>query len=231
MKTVIIVAHGSPSDPDTKQAALEALAEKIRPLCPEIRVRAATLAKDGALAKAVNDCETPVIYPFFMAEGWFTKREIPRRLKELGCKAQHMDPFGIDPALEKLILDECLAAAAQAGLDSRATDLILCAHGSKIARKSKDSAYAMAEKLRRSGAFWRVRVGLIEEPPFLEDVARTSNQGVCLPFFALRAGHVDGDIPEALDNAGFSGPRLPPIGEHPEIPALIARALKQYCEN
>ncbi|WP_339108591.1 CbiX/SirB N-terminal domain-containing protein [Thioclava sp. GXIMD4216] len=231
MNTVIIVAHGSPSDPEPKQAALKALAAKVQSFCPDIPVKAATLAKQGALESALEDCENPVIYPFFMAEGWFTKREIPRRLEKMGRSAAHMDPFGIDPALEALILQDSLQAAKDAGLEPAETDLILCAHGSKIARRSKDSAYAMAQKLQAAGSFWRVRVGLIEEAPFIETVARTSRQGLCLPFFALRAGHVEGDIPHALRLAGFTGPLLAPIGEHAAIPALIARAITRYIAN
>ena len=48
---------------------------------------------------------------------------------------------------------------------------------------------------------------------------------ICLPFFALRAGHVENDIPEALADAGFTGPLLPAIGEHPCVPKLIAASL------
>jgi sirohydrochlorin ferrochelatase len=41
----------------------------------------------------------------------------------------------------------------------------------------------------------------------------------------LQAGHVDDDIPEALQQAGFRGPLLPPLGAHPVVPELIARAI------
>lgn len=228
MKTVIITAHGAPSDPAPKQAVLDALAAQVQALCPDTDIRAATLAAPGALAAALADVVDPIIYPFFMAEGWFTKREIPRRIAELGYQARHMDPFGVDPALPALITAHVLAELRAAGQDPQASDLMLFAHGSKIARRSKNSAYDMAQTLRPMCGLRTINVGLIEEPPFIGDIAKEHLTGICLPFFALRASHVDEDIPEALQNAGFEGILLPPIGEHPEIPRLIANSINLF---
>jgi len=50
---------------------------------------------------------------------------------------------------------------------------------------------------------------------------------VCLPFFALRAGHVSQDVPQALAQAGFRGPLLAPIGEHAGVPRVIAAGLSR----
>ncbi len=225
MKQIVLVAHGSPSDPEPQEDTMRRLAEAVAAQSPGSLIRGATLAMPGSLEGALAGLDAPIIYPFFMAEGWFTKRELPRRLKEIGVEARHMDPFGVDPALPELITQACLQAASSAGIEPESADLILTAHGSKVARKSKNSAYDMAALLRRKTPFWRVQVALIEEPPFLEDIARQSNSGICLPFFALRAGHVLDDIPDALDAARFDGELLPPIGEHPEVPALIAAAI------
>ncbi|MDT8346035.1 MAG: CbiX/SirB N-terminal domain-containing protein, partial [Thermohalobaculum sp.] len=55
---------------------------------------------------------------------------------------------------------------------------------------------------------------------------RIDGPALCLPLFAGRAGHVEDDLPAALAEARFSGPTLAPIGTDPEIPALIAAALR-----
>lgn len=225
MQDCVIVAHGSPSDPAPQQAAVAALAARVAALLPGRRIRGATLASPGALAEALADLPDPAIYPFFMAEGWFTRRELPRRLAELGHQGKQLPPFGLDPDLPDLITRIVIDAAEKAGIEPESADLILAAHGSAVARRSKDSAYAMAELLRGRTPFWRVRVGLIEEPPYLHDIAATTRIGICLPFFALRAGHVTGDIPEALATAGFRGPLLPAVGEHPAAAGLIAAAI------
>ena len=76
--------------------------------------------------------------------------------------------------------------------------------------------------------FDRVITGYVEEAPFLQDVAGDiDGPALCLPLFALSAGHVTGDVPEALEAAGFDGPLLPPIGAVPQVPALIARAVRR----
>lgn len=223
MKDFVLIAHGSPSDPDAPDAVMKQLASTVA--LHGLRAHGATLAKPGSLRDALTRLADPVIYPFFMAEGWFTRRELPRRLAELNVAAPILPPFGVDPALPALIARVASEAAKTRGSEPKSTDLILVAHGSKVARKSKDSAYAMADRLRDFTAFTNIRVALIEEPPFLVDVAAQSREGLCLPFFALRAGHVTDDIPQALEDAGFTGTLLPAIGEHPEVPALIAAAL------
>ncbi|MCL7465506.1 CbiX/SirB N-terminal domain-containing protein [Phaeovulum sp. NW3] len=227
MHQAIIVAHGSPSEPEPQEAALRALAADVGARLPGWQIRGATLAADGSLAAALDGFDRPLIYPFFMAEGWFTGKELPRRLGDLGAKAVQLPPFGVDPDLPALIARVTLQAAAEAGMAPQDTALILAAHGSKVARRSKDSSYAMAERLAEITPFPRIEVALIEEPPFLADVARDLGRGICLPFFALRAGHVEGDIPEAIAEAGFQGPCLKAIGEHPEVADLIAAALRR----
>lgn len=223
MSSFVIVAHGAPSSPDAPEAALSALADDVRRHAPELKVRSATLAKPGALAQALEGLEAPKIYPFFMARGWFVGRELPRRLAQIGAEAEILSPFGLDPNLPAHIAQWLSDELATTGL----TQVILAAHGSKVARNSKDSAYDMAETLRRSFGFAELHVGLIEEAPYLADVARAHPHALCLPFFALRAGHVETDIPQALASAGFAGKLLPSVGESAHAAPIIATALRR----
>ena len=85
----------------------------------------------------------------------------------------------------------------------------------------------MAARLERLLPGTSIAVGLIEEPPFLRDTALRFPQAVCLPFFAMRAGHVETDIPQALAEAGFGGRLLAPIGESALVAGLIAAALRR----
>ncbi len=212
----LIVAHGQPGDPGPQQAALEALAAKVGALLPDWAVGGATLAAPGAL-EAV---QARRVYPFFMAEGWFTGRELPRRLRAAGMgNARVLRPFGVDPALTELCQAKARAAAPAAPADCT---LVLAAHGSQRSQTSADSARAMAARLT---GWRRVVTGFVEQAPYLSDAARLDGPALCLPFFALTADHVTDDLPEALAQAGFRGPLLPPIGAADEVPALIAAAL------
>lgn len=229
-RDALIVAHGAPADPAPQEEGLQALAAATAPHLPAgWRVRGATLAADGALEAALHGLTDPLIYPFFMAEGFFTGTLLPRRLTEAGAtNARQTAPFGVDPALPDLMARVALAATEGRPED---TKLLVAAHGSKVSRTSADSTHAMVAALRPLTGFNRILAGFVEEAPFLADQARALGAGICLPFFALEAGHVVGDIPEALEEAGFQGPILPPIGQHPEVPALIAAALMRAAAD
>lgn len=226
MPAALIVAHGFPSDPDPQEAALQALAARVGALLPGWKVLGATLAKPGALETALTAAPDALVYPFFMAKGWFTGRELPRRLAAAGAPdARVLDPFGTDPQLPALIARVAEDGARAVGRAPSDCTLLLAAHGSQVSRTSANSTHAMVAEMQARTGFARVVAGFVEEAPFLADAAHDLGPAVCLPFFALRAGHVEGDVPEALEAARFDGPLLPEIGAHADVPALIAAAL------
>ncbi|EEW26058.1 CbiX/SirB N-terminal domain-containing protein [Rhodobacter ferrooxidans] len=225
-QTALIVAHGAPADPAPAQVALEALATTVAGLLPGWRIAGATLAAPDALEEALAACPGALIYPFFMAEGWFTRTALPRRLTAAGATGLHQLPaFGTDPRLTDLVARAALQGAEAAGLTPKTTTLLLAAHGGKASPASAQATQALAARLAQRGDFAAIRVGFLEQEPFLADAARGLGAALCLPLFALRAGHLARDVPQALRDAGFTCPLLPAIGEHPDTPALIARAL------
>ena len=203
---------------------MQALAVRVAFWAPGWRVRGTTLAKVGGLEAALAAMTAPLIYPFFMAEGWFTRTNLPRRLAAAGQgELRRLAPFGTDPGLPDVVA----AALRRGGGNEHATGgVLIAAHGGKLSKTSSETGYLMVEELARRG-FGPLRAGFVEEPPFLEDVAREMGRGICLPFFALRAGHVVQDVPEALAAAGFQGVLLPPIGEDQGVAPLIAAALER----
>ncbi len=207
---------------------MAALAAEVAALAPGWRLGSATLAAEGALARALADLPQALIYPFFMAEGWFTRTALPRRLAEAGkADLRRLPCFGLSPGLPDLTARAALEGAAAAGLVPGQTTLLLAAHGGEASRASARATRAMAAELGRRTAFSAVVSGFVEEQPFLKDAARNLGPALCLPFFALRAGHVAADVPEALAEAGFTGALLPQIGAHDGVPGLIAAALSE----
>lgn len=195
---------------------------------PGCDVQGATLAMPGALAEVCD--EGSLIYPMFMAEGWFTRTELPRRLALAGAaSARVMRPFGTDPDLPALIVAKVVQAAEGQGWQSRDVTLLLSAHGSQRSQASFTITQALAEQIAPN--FARVVTGFVEQQPFIVDAARGLDRAISLPLFALRAEHVLDDLPVALDQAGFTGPRLDPIGLAPEVPALIAAAIRKEILN
>lgn len=223
-RSALIVAHGQPSDPDPAEADMATLARTVAGHLPGWQVRAATLAAPEALKTALDGLDQPVIFPFFMADGWFIRTLLPKRLSEAGHGGLRvLTPFGLLPETKALAIRTARAALAESGWAEAGTTLILAAHGSGRSPYPAEAARAIEGAIAAHTAFAAIRTGFIEEEPALAAMARgVGDAALCLPLFVARWGHVIGDIPEALDTAGFTGRRLDPIGTHPDVPALIA---------
>jgi sirohydrochlorin ferrochelatase len=225
----LIVSHGQPSDPGPAAAEMAFLAAKVQSLMPEARVVAATLAEDGAIARAVALLGPDLrVYPMFMAGGWFTRTHLPERLAEAGAPgARVLAPFGLDGAVQALAVTVAREAAARLGRAPADLPVLLAAHGSFRSPAPAEVAEAVAAKLRMEGGFTRVEAAFIDQSPRIVEAAAGYPDGaLVLPFFAARGGHVVDDLPQALNEAGFLGTVLPPLGLDPRVPGLIRRALR-----
>ncbi len=225
MLDALIVAHGQPSDPEPPEAALAALAARVQSHMPGCTVGSATLAAPGALETALERLAPEgAIYPFFMADGIFVRKTLPARLG--GHPARVLAPLGRDPNLPALAARHLEEACAARGWRPEAVSLLIAAHGSARGPRAAAAAREFGAAL---AALWPGRAplfGFVEQAPTLAEAARDlPARTLCLPFFAAEGGHYREDVPEALDTARFAGARLPPLGQHPEVPALIARAL------
>jgi len=121
------------------------------------------------------------------------------------------------------------AALARAGWHAADTTLLVAAHGSRTSLTSAESALVTAQVLGHVLGFRQTVTGFIEQAPFLADAASDLGQAICLSFFALDAGHMKTDLPEALATAGFTGPVLPAFARLDALPALIADSLWRHA--
>ena len=226
-RDALIVAHGQPSDPASAEADLAGLAKAVAAHLPGWRLRSATLAAPDALAQAVGGLTSARVLPFFMADGWFTRVELPRRLAETGAEGFSCLPaFGLMPEVARIAAGAARSEIAAQGWQARGCTLVLAAHGSGRSRAPAEAAGRLRDAIAEVLPVHSIRLGFIEEDPALEDVARDAGpKALCLPLFVARWGHVVSDIPAALAAAEFSGPCLPPVGTLPEVPALLARAI------
>lgn len=216
-RTALIVAHGQPSDPAPAAVALAALTLRVAALLPGWHVGSATLAEEGALAATARSLAPGVIFPMFMAGGWFTRVAIPARLDIGGVTGWRvLEPFGCDNAMHDLTV----SLAREAGGDS----VLLAAHGSFKSTVPSDIARHVAGRISAEVGV-RTMAAFIDQDPQLADAAGFGAGAVCLPFFAAAGGHVTDDIPRALDQAGFAGRILPPVGLDARVPEIIAAAI------
>ncbi|NPD15546.1 cobalamin biosynthesis protein CbiX [Xinfangfangia sp. D13-10-4-6] len=231
IRKLLIVAHGQPSDPLPAAAELRGLAARIAGHLPGWQVHSATLAEADALERfaaqeaAAGQTEDPgLVFPVFMARGWFTQVALPGRLARAGVTGwQMMEPMGVMPALQAL----AVTLARESGAD----EVLLAAHGSGRSDAPAQVAREVVALIAAGTKARRVEAAFIEEPPLLSAVQGWGPKAICLPFFAMSGGHVVSDLPEALATAGFLGTILPPLGLDPRIPALIAAAALQAAAD
>ena len=228
----ILVSHGSPSRPDEQQTAISALADRVGTLLPGWQVRGATLAAEGAITAALEGAQNPLVYPVFMAPGWFTDVCLPERLGS--TPVRQMAPLGLDPSLPALVHSELEAMLAGRGQSVHDTAVVVAAHGSPSHPENGAAVRRFAQAFQNRAKPRSLDLGFIEEPPYLHNVAHVPKPAACVPFFAIAAGHVLDDVPRALSRAGFVGSVLPPMIGYRGLPILIAEALlrettKQRC--
>lgn len=225
--SAVLVAHGSPSNPEIVETFMAELAVSVEALTAGLAVRSATLAKTGSLGAALESAEgETLIYPFFMSDGWFVSNELPRRIERASpAPSRILAPFGKDEAMPDYCADLAAEAASEAGLTPAETVLLIAAHGSPSDHRPGATVWAIADQIQASGRFLDVRAGFVDEKPKLEDLLTVTRPAVCLPFFATPAGHVLLDLPAAVAAAGYTGPIAPVVGAAPGTAAIIARAL------
>lgn len=236
-KTALIVAHGQPSDPAPAEAELSCLAHGVQTaLGSRWRVIYATLAAPGALERAVAQAPTGgIVYPLFMADGWFTQTHLPDRLSRaqaaMGVVAapwHFAEPFGLDAGVQDLTITLAREAAQACGRRPAEMSILLAAHGSSRSAAPSDVAHAMAARIAAEAGFARVAAGFIDQAPqVLHLAAEFRAPDVVLPFFAAKGGHVTDDLPRALAQAGSDARLLEPVGLDLRVPGLIACALRR----
>ncbi|MFM2391333.1 MAG: hypothetical protein RLZZ437_2888 [Pseudomonadota bacterium] len=224
MPAALIITHGQPSDPDQAEQELATVAAQVADILPGWRVGSATLAAEGKLAASIADLGPKgLVFPMFMACGWFTGTHLPKRLSEAGGAGWRPSmPMGCNPAIQGLataLVQEALRAPAAE------TDLILAAHGSGRSDAPATIAHALARVIGRTLGLRSATAAFIDQAPRLADLPPMGTNAICLPYFAADGGHVQQDIPQALAAAGFGGRILPALGTDPRVPLMIAQTL------
>ncbi|MEN8657362.1 CbiX/SirB N-terminal domain-containing protein [Marivita sp.] len=221
----LIVSHGQPSDPDVGEAEIASLAAAVAAHLPEARIEGVTLAAEGRIEALSTERPGALVYPMFMADGWFTQVQLPKRLA-VGVGPQLVS-FGLDCTLPMLAANWLRQVCTDQGFEPSDTDFVVAGHGSGKSRRVSEATRAFANRVAEDFAPRSVRCGFVEEDPSLADaLSGLGGNAICLPFFAAKRGHVLDDLPEAVVASGFQGVVLEPIGLHSDVPKLIADALR-----
>ena len=227
---LLIVSHGERGGSGDDRFAYD-LVERLRGTAGFAQVQACFLSKEPSL-KTVSSALPPgplIIYPLFMADGYFVNTAIPRQLAcENALEVAVLTPLGLHPELPALVARLAMEAAAANRADPQSHELLLVAHGSRHEPASRLATEDVAGKLRRMGLFAGVSVSFLEEQPFVADqLADISRPVIIAGLFAGQGMHGAGDVPEAVRVSGRGDVILTPaLVTCPELADLVAAQIE-----
>ncbi len=233
----VIVAHGERGG-SFSNAIVKGHAVAASKALPDVAVAAGVLSGEptfeAALAEVASRTDGEIlIYPFFMAPGYFVNTKIPKRIADAGLaeRCRILETFGSSAPLPAVILQQALASASELGAEPQASRLLLVGHGSKVSRASAEATEAVAACLRALGGFGVVATAFLEEAPFVEDVVLSDNHRptVVVGFFNGDGLHAAEDVPQMIGK--FDGPigYTGPVGAFDDASRLIADVIHQAC--
>ncbi len=135
-----------------------------------------------------------VVYPLFLSDGWFSRVQLARLLKEThragGRAIRISPPLGRDPALAALIAGKAVLAAQAHGFAAAWTGIILLAHGSARDRASQAAAEQIAAELSAIKNFASVAVAFLEQARSLSNaLSHMSGPVIVIGLFAGEGLH------------------------------------------
>ncbi len=231
---VIVVGHGERGR-DFSNAILRGHAKAVGAALPGTPVSAGVLSGlptiEAALATVANSgAHRILVYPYFMAAGFFVGTKIPKRIANAGYagRCRVLAPLGADPGLPALVMRKAVAVAeSELGHAPRSCRLLLVGHGSKVSRASAEATEAVGAELRAMSRFATVVTAYLEEAPFLDEVIPAdATPTVIVGFFNGDGLHAGEDVPEAMAAAVGPVAYTGAIGAMPEVAGLIANAVE-----
>jgi sirohydrochlorin cobaltochelatase len=204
---LVLAAHGSHYNARSGEPARQHAAA-IRRLGRFDQVFAAFWKEWPSLrdVRYVLDAAEVVVVPFFMAEGYFSRRVVPRELEldgplteRDGARIHYTGAVGAEPTMHEVIRERVAAALGPDGPPRDETALVVVGHGTVQNRHSKETVLAHCERLRADG-FAEVAAAYMEEPPLVPDIPRlvSAPNLAVVPLFVADGLHTDEDIPRDL---------------------------------
>ncbi len=229
---VVLAAHGDRGGGFSNAALLAHREALMRADC-FAAVTAGVLKGDPTLELALAAANSfsasrIVIYPFFMADGFFVRTRLKDRVvaAEVAKPWESFPPLGIDPGLPEIVLQHAERAAKAADFAPAATTLLLVGHGSKFGPASADATRAAAAAVKDASVFADVATAFLEEAPSVEDALhRIGSPVVVSGFFSGDGMHAGDDVPDAIARSGRAAIYAGPIGNESAVSALILRRL------
>ncbi len=190
-------------------------------------------------AVAALTADEIVVYPLFMADGYFARVRLPALLEEEAVARGELrpihtlPPLGLDSGFAAFVADKAVAAAHRRGFALAQMSLVLLAHGSRTDPASRLATARLTDRLWRLRRFHTVRMALLDEAPSLaQATADLSGPVMVLGLFAGDGLHGAADaarLVAELDRPDllFAGT----IGGFDGIDDLVAAAMERWTAS
>lgn len=229
---VVLAAHGDRGG-SFSNAALLAHRDALRSggdfACVSAGVLKGEPSLEDALAAAIASRPARiVVYPVFMADGFFVRTRLADRVAAaaLSVPWEIFPPLGTDADLPELVLRHAERAAGKMGFAPAATTLLLVGHGSKFGPASADATRVVAKAVKDLKVFADTATAFLEEPPLVEEaLAAAKGPVVVSGFFAGDGMHAGDDVPNAIARCAATAIYAGSVGNDSAISELILRRL------
>ncbi len=228
---LVLAAHGDRGG-EAPNRTLLAHRDRLAATAAFRSVSAGVFRGDPSLTDALQAADRSqasqiLVFPMFMAAGYFTGTVLPSRIAEAGLclPISILPPLGLDPSLPPMMLKQAVAAATGAVLEPRHSRLLVVGHGSAGARASAKSTERVACWLRKTATFAYTETAFLEEEPFLATQLNGRHPPtVVFGFFAGDGLHAAEDVPGAITTASADAVYAGPVGPSLQIADLIQTA-------
>ncbi|MBH25120.1 MAG: hypothetical protein CMH57_11825 [Myxococcales bacterium] len=217
MAALVLVAHGSLKNPDSS-APCHAHAERIRARGVFSQVLVGFWKEEPSLSRVlagVKPGESVFVVPFFMSEGYFSARVVPRELHAHGpwpVQVTRCEVVGTHPEMTDVILARALSALGDEEPGRAA--LAIVGHGTTRNKRSSESIRRQVALIQARGVFQEVVAVFLDEEPHVSEVydLMTAERLVVVPMFTSDGFHTREQIPTFLGLAPEGGAELPVVG-------------------
>jgi sirohydrochlorin ferrochelatase len=228
---LLVVAHGDGgADPrdETVRRLAERLAKRLdRP------VDWATLKRpdsfEAAHTRLGAAAERVVVYPLFMANGYFVRVKLPKLLGESGFGDTEILPvFGLDLRLVDLVEHRLRSVASmQGGREPKDLRIALIAHGSA----SGDAGSRLASEAIAADLGYRLdttlHLGFIEEAPFFHEVIGAGAE-IVVGLFVSAGTHALDDVAALVAKTPTVRHHVATVGDDAGVADMVEAALARH---
>ena len=207
MDALVLVGHGSHLNPDSARPVFEH-ADRIRETDAFDEVREAFWKEEPTLREVLRTLASDDVYvvPFFMSDGYFADRVIPRELRiadgwtlDVDKQVRYAEPVGTHDAIADVIVGRAESVTGDPDV-GKGAGLAVVGHGTERHEDSAKSTQYHADRVRDRDRFDEVGAFFMDEEPRVESIPGSfvTQDVVVVPLFVADGYHTQEDIPEDL---------------------------------